>query len=724
MSAARVEESLLSPDWYRIAFMRPRLRPGVSVTRQPVRDQTWFVLSDPVSGRHHRVNDIAYGLIACCDGRRSLDEIWAARVECEGEDAPTQGEAIRVFIEAFRANLFVGDVAPDAQAVVGAHVRERRRRRRAAINPFAFSVPLWDPDAWLERPARFCARLFGVPAQLLAWLVIAAGAALFAVHAPAIFKEAGAGLASGRLLLVMWLIFPFIKAVHELAHALAVKAFGGEVHEIGLSLLLLTPVPYVDASASVAFPARSARVIVAAVGVAVEALLATLALCAWLALEPGLAREVALAVVLIGGVSSVLVNGNPFMRLDGYHVLTEVFQLPNLAGRSQRHWLDLIRRSGLRMAVPESPVAGRGEHLWLIAYAPLAWLCRVALLLALAIAMAATQSTLGWIVLVLGGVLAVGWPFVRAVLWLARASELTGQRARVAARVVVGLMVVVAALLWIPLPDRSHAPAVVWVPDDALIRVAADGFVEAWLVADGQRVDAGAPLLQLRNPVLKAELAGTRAKIAEQEIARAGALATDPKRAAMAADELGRLAATEAIQAGRLAALTLHAGREGRVALDARRLRVGQFLAQGAVVGHLLDEQEAPLVRALVSNEDVAAVRGLLREGGGITVALASGEPSLAAVVERAVPQGGTALPTAALGERAGGAIPVAADDPAGLTAREPRFVFDLRLAALPAGAHPRVGTRALADFRAGTISPWAWFTRHARRLLLRHFER
>ena len=77
-------ESMLSPDWYRVASLRPRFRKGVRVSRQVVRGEVWFVLSDPVSGKHHRFNDIAFALIAACDGERTLDEVWAHCVEVHG----------------------------------------------------------------------------------------------------------------------------------------------------------------------------------------------------------------------------------------------------------------------------------------------------------------------------------------------------------------------------------------------------------------------------------------------------------------------------------------------------------------------------------------------------------------------------------------------------------------------------------------------------------------
>lgn len=707
--------SLLSPDWYRLAPMRPRLRPGVTVSRQRVRGETWYVFSDPVTGRHHRVNDIAYGLIACCDGQRTLDDVWSTRVEVEGDEAASQGEAIQVFVEAFRANLFVGNVIPDADALLRAHRRERRRRR--GVNPFAFPVPLWDPDRWLARHVHWFAPLFSRRAQLAAWALIAIGALVFAVNAGDIAADSRQALGSGRMLLIAWLLYPLIKAAHELAHAYAVKAFGGEVHEVGISLLLLTPVPYVDASASVAFPARGERIIVAAAGMMVEALCASAALVAWLLLEPGLAREIALAVVLIGGVSTVLVNGNPLLRFDGYYVLCDALGLPNLAARSQRYWHERLERL-LRLRRTPGRWRARGEAAWLLAYAPLSWLCRVGLMLGLALMIAAGSALLGLLVLLAGIWIAVGRPALGLLRWIADAGELGGQRARAAALAALGLAVIASFLLLVPVPDRSHAPAVVWLPDDALVRAGSDGFLDALLVRDGATVAAGAPIARLRNEVLHAELARLDAEITQRRVERDSTFATSARESQIAADELERLEGERERQRQRVAGLTVLAGSAGRVVIDARALRLGQFVRQGELVARVLPETVS-LVRALVRNEDIAAVREGLAGDGSVSVRLASGTASVEASVERAIPKATTSLPTRALGDAAGGSIELLADDASGLTAREPRFAFDLRL---HGASGARVGTRALATFDHGRATLAELAARLARRSFLKHF--
>ena len=110
---------------------------------------------------------------------------------------------------------------------------------------------------------------------------------------------------------------PLIKAMHELGHATATHAGGGEVHDMGVMMLVLFPVPYVDASGASALGSKWRRALVGAGGMIAEVFVAALAMFAWTLLEPGLARAAMFNVMLVAGVSTVLVNGNPLLRFDG-----------------------------------------------------------------------------------------------------------------------------------------------------------------------------------------------------------------------------------------------------------------------------------------------------------------------------------------------------------------------------------------------------------------------
>jgi len=713
-----MNSALHSPDWYRVAPLKLRLRGGVGVSRQAVRGEIWHVLTDPVSGRHHRFNDGAYRFIAACDGQHTLDEVWTGRLAEAGDAAPTQGEAIAIVAQAHAANLLIGNVAPDAAALVKAQTRRRRQRRQQQVNPFAFRVRLWNPDAFLDRTLPYLRWLFDARMRLALWALVLAGLVVAGLNASEFNHDVRTQLATPRLLLLMWLAYPVLKALHELAHAYTVKTHGGEVVEIGIVLMLLTPVPYVDASAATAFADKRQRVAVASAGILVEAVAAALAMFAWAALEPGLARDLCLAVITVGGLSTLLVNGNPLMRFDGYHVLCDRFELPNLALRSARWWALALRRHLLRM--PQSRFDGvlAGEWPWLVGFTPLAWAWRLMLLATLAVALADLSAMLGLALLAAAAWMALVRPVWSTMRWVWNSPEAAGQRVRLAAALGTVAAATVAAVFAVPLPQRTHAPAVVWLPDEAMLRLHSEARVEEILVADGQRVTAGTPIARLSNEELVAELARVRAQLTAAEVERQRHFELDAAKAAVAEDDIQRLTAQVRHLQDQADHLTLRAGADGQVAMAEAQRQIGRWLPQGHTLAHVLPGG-APLVRALVRNEDV----GLVRERpGAIEVVLAHAAGlALPAAVGRAVPLATSQLPSAALGDSAGGPIATDHGDASGRTATEPRFIFDLRL---PEGAQAHVGARALVTFTHGQVSAAGWLARAWRQAFLRHFER
>ncbi len=718
---------LLSPDWFRVAGLRPRLQPGIRTTPQTVRGQHWYVLTDPASGQHHRVNAAAQALLAGCDGRHSVDELWTRLVDSGRDDAPTQAEVIALLGQAFAAGLLHAQLPPDAQAVLQRRRGARRRQRQARLNPLAFRVPLADPDALLGRlaPAFGWLRAPGFTRWLMLLLPLALAVVLSqaADVAQALRGRFSAGAEGGlgRLALLMWLAYPLVKLLHELAHGIVIKLHGGAVHEAGLSLMMLNPVPYVDAASSAGFAGRGARVAVAAAGIVVEVLLAALALLLWRLAEPGLLQDALLAVATVAGVSTLLVNGNPLMRFDGYHVLCDAAGLPNLAVRSRLRWqlaaqaLVLPGRHKARLAERLSPAPGEAAWLWL--YAPLSWAWRGALLLALAAAVAAAYPAGGLLLLLLALWLSLGAPLLATLRWLAAAPELHGRRWR-GALASAGAAALAALLLALPLPDRSSAPAVVWLPDDAILRAEVDGELLAYEREDGAQVQPGDLIARLDEPQLAADLATALSELAQHRIERLRHFGQDAKATGIAEDLMAQAQTRVDLLQQRRQALELRARSAGRLVIERERLPPGHHLARGEVLAHVLPPG-APLVRALVANDDIARVR---ERPGAVSVQLAHGDgQALPAATETAIPAASTRLPTAALGEAAGGSIATDPMDDQGLTAREPRFAVDLRL---PGGTVALPGERARVVFRHGQAPLATLAGRWLRGAFLRHFER
>ena len=193
------------------------------------------------------------------------------------------------------------------------------------------------------------AALIWIPAVI--WLlVVIAGIILAAVHWQDLTENLADRALTPQNLILLWFIYPVVKALHELGHAYTAKLEGGEVHEIGIMFLVFVPVPYVDVSSAWGFRDKRKRMLVGAAGIAVELFLGSLALFVWLTVEVGMVHVVAYNVMLISGVSTLLFNGNPLLRFDGYYVLADALEIPNLGGRSNKYLGYLIQRYLFRVS--------------------------------------------------------------------------------------------------------------------------------------------------------------------------------------------------------------------------------------------------------------------------------------------------------------------------------------------------------------------------------------
>ena len=391
-----MSQSLFSPSFYRVAQLRPQIRSHARLHRHHYRGQRWYVLQNRTTGRCHRLSPAAHLLIGLMNGERTTQEIWDAASDRLGDDGPTQDETIRLLGLLHRADALRCDVLPDTEEML------RRTQRSTAdeswrrlLHPLSLRVPLFDPDALLERMLPALRSLFSWAGALVWCAVVAAAILVAAAHRSELAEDLTSQLVSGRNLLLLLAVYPCVKALHELGHGLAAKAWGAEVHETGIMFLVFMPVPYVDASASAVFPEKRRRMLVGAAGIGVEIFLASLALFVWVAVEPGWIRAIAYNVMGICGVSTLFFNGNPLLRFDGYYVLSDAIEIPNLASRSNQYLTYLIQRHLFGMENVRYPVKAPGEAPWFVVYGIAAFVYRSMIGLAIALYVASRFFVVG-----------------------------------------------------------------------------------------------------------------------------------------------------------------------------------------------------------------------------------------------------------------------------------------------------------------------------------------
>lgn len=709
-----MSDTLYSGSWYRVAQVRPRLRPHAHIHRHVVRGQVWYVLQDRASGHFHRFTPVANFFIACMDGRRTVQEIWDLAAQRLGEELPSQDELIKLLSDLYRADVLAFDAAADNREH---HQRQRKHRRQRLMqyigNPMSLRIPLFDPDALLTRLCRWSRPLWGGPAWTLWLLVVGGGLGLALLHWQALLNNPADQVFSLDNLLILWVAFPVVKFIHELAHGLIIKARGGEVREMGVLLLLFMPVPYVDASAASAFPEKRWRALVGAAGMLADLATGAIALWLWTQLPPGLWRAAAFNAILISAASTLFFNGNPLLRYDGYYILSDWIEIPNLGQRANQYLGYLLQRYGFGLDGVVSPVTAEGERGWLAGYAVASFAYRMFMMVMIALLVASQFFFIGVLLAFWSVATMLLLPVGKQLRFLFTSPRLREHRTR--ALLAVGLpTVLLSALLFaLPVPTTSHVHGVVWTPEAGQVRAGADGEVLRVLAAPHAVVKAGQPLIECQDATLRMREAALQAQQQEVLARHAAARVDDRVRTDLFEQQLSSLEAELQTVRSHIENLVVRAPRAGVFVLDQPQNLPGHFVKRGQLLAHVVDEQR-PVVRAVVTQADAAKVAAGVQKVEVRTRTRA--ERILPATVMRQVPSATDELPSPALSLQGGGDIGI---DPTkqGNKALETLFLVDLALPpGEPLGA---LGSRVNVRFTHGSEPlGWQWW-RAARRVVL-----
>ncbi len=711
--------SLFSPSWYRVADLTPRIRRHAHIHRHRYRGQIWYVLQDLSTERFHRFSPAGYFVIGLMDGRRTIQEIWEIATARLGDEAPTQDEMIHLMSQLHASDVLQCDVPPDTAELLERHEKQQRRKWQSNLfSVLSWRIPLFDPERFLRRFLPLVRPFVSWGGVLLWFAVVAPAIVLVGVYWTDLTRDIMDRVLAPQNLVLLWLLYPLIKGLHEFGHAFVTKAFGGEVHDMGVMILVLTPVPYVDASAAWAFRERWRRVIVGAAGMVVELFLAALALFIWLNVEPGTIRTLAYNTMLIAGVSTVLFNANPLLRFDGYYILADLLEIPNLRARSNAYMGYLGERYLFGRHEAESPPAPPGERAWFVTYAIAAFLYRVFIVVAIILFIAGKFFVVG---LILAALAAIGWtlvPAVKGINFLLTSPRIRSVRRR--AILVSGMVaaVVVGIICLVPVPLRSRTEGVVWIPEESFVRAGVAGFVDRVVARPGARVHRGDILIVCRDPVLSTEVQVLEARLRELEARYSEQRPRDRVKAEIIREELHYV--TERLSRGRqrAAELVIRSSIDGTFVAPLAEDLPGRFVRQGELLAYVVN-LDTITVRTVLPQADIDLVR---HRTEWVEVRLAERvADTIPADIQGIIPGATERLPSTALGSQGGGQIPIDPTDTQGVTALEKLFQVDLELPAQVGVVN--VGGRVYVMFDHGWEPLVAQWYRRVRQLFLSRFH-
>jgi len=714
-----VSAQLFSPFWYRVANLRPRLRGHVEIHHHIYRDELWYLIQDHITGRFHRFTPETYTVIGLMDGRKTLDQIWEIACERLGDSMPPQDEIIRLLGQLYQADVIQANLPPDMGEL---HKRQRKVRHNRLLaklkSPLAIKIPLWDPNRFLEKSDWIAHMLFS-PLGWLVWLsMVGLGAVLAGIHWEVLTENLADRVLALENLLLLWLVYPIVKGIHELGHGYAVRRWGGEVHEMGIMFLVFIPVPYVEASASYAFGNKYHRMLVGGVGILTELFLAAVAMVVWVLVEPGAVRVLAFNVMLICGISTVLFNGNPLLRFDAYYVLADLLEIPDLGRKSNRQLGYLLKHYLLGLRDEAPPARSNREGFWLILYSISAFAYRMFIMLTIALFVASKLFIIGILLAIWSIYGFLFHPLFKLIKDLSMDERLKKKRVRLFSITSGVLAMLILLLFWTPLPKMTVAEGVLWIPGDQRIVVATRGTVDELLVTDGMEVKAGMPLIRLSNQELEAKMSIAQGRL--QELMARLRISQSENRVTesqLIEEEILRLRKQLEQLNERLQLLLVHSPQDGVFHFSRPDRLQGRFLNRGEALGYILLPGEQR-VRVLVDQEEVDAARGDVQE---VSVRFSEQfEQVYPARLIREIPSAHRELPSLALSVDGGGKFALDPGSTEIPKAFEAFFQFEI---ALPEVATFRLGERVYVRFKH-TPEPIAYrWLREARRLLLEHID-
>lgn len=509
---ATLADSLLSSADRRLPLRR---RPDLSAQRQHYQGRSYWVVKDPVGLNYFRFQEEEYFILNLLDGRTSLNQL-KERFEAEFPPQKIALEEMHQFLAMLhQSGLVIADVPGQGHEL---HKRRGERRRKellgAVSNVLCIRFRGVDPErilTWLYPKVRW---FFAPPTVVFCLLLALAALTLITVQFDVFRAKLPAfhDFFSLRNAIGLAMTLAVTKVLHEFGHGLACKHFGGECHEMGVMILVLTPCLYCNVSDSWMLSSKWHRAAIGAAGMYVELLLASICTFIWWFSQPGTLHYMCMNVMFICSVSTILFNGNPLLRYDGYYILADLIEIPNLRPKASRilsrklgHWL-------LGIEPAEDPFLPQRNQALFAVYSVAAVLYRVFILLSILFFLYRVFEPYG--LEILGRLIAATALYGLIVVPLYRLGKFfyvpgrleQVKRPRMYASL-AGVTAVLLVILLVPLPHRVICTLEIQPRDAALVYVDVPGELEEIHVKQGERVMKGQRLARLENLEVDLEVA-------------------------------------------------------------------------------------------------------------------------------------------------------------------------------------------------------------------------
>ncbi len=467
---------------------------------------SYWVIKDPVALAYYRLQEEQYHILQLLDGKRSLEDLREEFQKAFPTLRPTLADLRSLALDLHQKGLVYSERTGQAQTLIEKARDKRKKNAWSAVrNVLYIKLPGWDPEGllstiypwvrWTFRPWFFL--LCGL-FVLSMWVLLGIHFAEFERRIPTFQQFFG-----WPNMLLLWLTMGAAKFIHEMAHGLACKHYQGECHEIGMAFLVFSPCLYCDVSDSWILANKWKRILIASAGMMIEVFLSALAVLIWWNTEPGLLHHLCLNVFFVTTITTVIFNANPLLRYDGYYILGDVLEIPNLRSKADRMFRDVFSRVCLGITNPPDPFMPDRGRVWFalfaLASACYRWFLTFTIIFVLyEFLKPYGLQNLGLALGISSALMIVGSLFftLYRILAAPRIRPMSYFRATLSVMVlgVLGL-----AAMTVPLPLYVEAPFTVQPENVQHVLITSPGRLMELHVQPGQRVKKGDVLAKLEN---------------------------------------------------------------------------------------------------------------------------------------------------------------------------------------------------------------------------------
>jgi putative peptide zinc metalloprotease protein len=496
------------------AVQRPlkvRVRPDLIGSQQRYQGGDYWLVKDPLTLQYFRFQEEEYWLLQSLDGQITAEQL---QQEFQRRFAPQQistGELQQFLGMLFRSGLVVADSPEQGRQLLQRREGQLRRERWSQLlNLLSYRFPGFDPGPILNRLAPWTHWFFSPFAVSGVLLLSLAGAILALTQ----FEQLQERLPSFEQFFAVrnWVLLAVTlavtKVIHELGHGLACRRFGGQCHEMGVMLLVLTPCLYCNVSDAWMIPSKWKRIFVSAAGMYVELALAAVAVFVWWCSQPGFINSMALNLIFVSGVSTLLFNLNPLLKFDGYYILADFLEIPNLRQKATKLLQRVASQWFLGIPAPRDPFLPQRCVGWFVAYSLAAEAYRWVLTFTIFWFLYQLLEPYG--LKIIGQFLAafslvglIAYPVWQGFRFFKTPGKVATMKPLRLTMTMSGLAGVIAAILLLPLPHYVDMPMYVQPANLANIYVETPGLLREVVVAKYQSIQAGQPIVRLVNHELE-----------------------------------------------------------------------------------------------------------------------------------------------------------------------------------------------------------------------------